>query len=77
MSDFSDNFKQAILEFVQEDEPDIDAVVGFYEHTVPQEGMFGASTQVVVKCLRDGEPWNHHFLGDLSEFLSAVLFRVE
>lgn len=77
MSDFSDNFKQAILEYVQEWEPEVDTVVGFYEHTTPATGTFDASTQVIVKCLRGDEPWNHHFLGDLSQFLSAVLVGVE
>ena len=77
MSDFSDNFKQAILEFVQEEEPKVDEVVEFYEHTTPAMGTYSEMSQVIVKCQRDGVPWNYHFLGDLSQFLSAVLFRVD
>lgn len=76
MSDFSDNFKQAILEFIQEDEPKVEKVVEFYEHTAPAMGTI-EMTQVIVKCWKDGVPWNYHFLGDLSQFLSAVLVGVE
>lgn len=77
MSDFSDNFKQAILEFVQEEEPKVDEVVEFYEYTTPATSTYSEVTQVIVKCQRDGVSWNYHFLGDLSQFLSAVLFRVD
>lgn len=76
MSDFSDNFKQAILEFIQKDEPKVEEVVEFYEHTTPAIGTI-EMTQVIVKCWKDGLPWNYHFLGDLSQFLSAVLVNVE